>query len=64
MYGPVNTSEAIYFFRITDYAESKVKTYQECKSAIKEKLTEEAKNKSYDDYARDMKAKAYVVYCI
>ncbi len=64
VYGPADTNEAIYFLRITDYTDSKVKTYQDCKSAIKEKLTEEAKNKSYDDYAKDMKAKAYIVYCI
>lgn len=63
VYGPVNTGEAIYFFRITDYVNSKVKTYEECKSIIKEKLMDEAKKKSYDNYIKDMKAKAYINYC-
>ena len=63
VYGPVNTNEAIYFLRITDYTNSKVKTYEECKGAIKEKLTDEAKKKSYDNYVKDMKAKAYIDYC-
>jgi peptidyl-prolyl cis-trans isomerase SurA len=64
VYGPINTNEAIYFLRITDYTDTKAKTYEECKSTIKEKLTEEAKKKSYDNYVKDMKAKAYIVYCI
>ena len=62
VYGPVNTLEAVFFLRITDYAGPKIKTYEECKTAIKEKLTEEAKKKNYNSYVKDMKAKAYIVY--
>ena len=64
VYGPVITNEATYYLRITDYADPELKTYEECKSAIKEKLVEEAKNKSYDNYVKDMKAKAYIAYSI
>lgn len=63
VYGPVNTNEAIYFLRVTDYADPKAKAYDECKTYIKEKLTEETKKKNYDNYVKDMKAKAYITYC-
>jgi len=62
VYGPVDTNEAIYFLRITDYTESKTKTYNECKAAIKEKLTEETKKRNYDNYVKNMKTKAYINY--
>lgn len=63
VYGPVTTNEAVYFLRITDYTGSKVKTYEKCKATIREKLTEEAKKKSYDNYVKDIKTKAYINYC-
>lgn len=64
IYGPVNTNEAIYFLRITDYKDTKIQNYEECKTSIREKLMEEAKKKKYNDYVKELKSKAYIVYCI
>ena len=62
--GPINTGKDVYFIRIAGENEKKVKSFEDAKEEIREKLTEEKQALNYKEYIDRLKSKAYVKYYI
>ncbi len=63
-YGPINTDDAIYFFIIKDYKDSRSTSFAEVKDDIRKKMTEEAKMQAYKDYVNTLRKQALIQYYI